>query len=79
MTAPIRYVAGQTIAAISIASAAQYMSDHRMQKLGKDPVNTLMRISKGLGWTERHPAAATETASRAEPRAGRRRPPARGH
>src|SRR5215469_7056707 len=56
IAAPIRDVAGRTIAAISVSSAAQYMSDHRMQALTKDVVETAHRISEGLGWTGRHPA-----------------------
>ena len=78
VAAPIRDVAGRTIAAISISSAAQYMSDHRMQTLSKDVVGTARRISEDLGWTGRHPAAATEAVSDASPRAKRRKPPARG-
>ena len=59
IAAPIRDVAGRTIAAISVSSAAQYMSDHRMQSLSKDVVAAAHRISEGLGWTGRHPAQAT--------------------
>jgi len=56
IAAPIRDVAGRTIAAISVSSAAQYMSDHRMQALSKDVMAAAHRISEGLGWTGRHPA-----------------------
>jgi DNA-binding IclR family transcriptional regulator len=56
IAAPIRDVAGRTIAAISVSSAAQYMSDHRMQALSKDVMAAAHRISDGLGWTGRHPA-----------------------
>lgn len=56
IAAPIRDVAGRTIAAISVSSAAQYMSDHRMQSLSKDVMAAAHRISEGLGWTGRHPA-----------------------
>src|SRR5487761_407193 len=56
VAAPIRDVAGRTIAAISVSSAAQYMSDHRMQALSKDVMTAAHRISEGLGWTGRHPA-----------------------
>ena len=55
IAAPIRDVAGRTIAAISVSSAAQYMSDHRMQALSKDVMAAAHRISEGLGWTGRHP------------------------
>jgi DNA-binding IclR family transcriptional regulator len=58
IAAPIRDVAGRTIAAISVSSAAQYMSDHRMQALSKDVMAAAHRISEGLGWTGRHPAQA---------------------
>jgi hypothetical protein len=50
VAAPIRDVAGRIIAAISVASAAQYMSDARMRLLTKDVVGTARRISEGLGW-----------------------------
>jgi DNA-binding IclR family transcriptional regulator len=56
IAAPIRDVAGRTVAAISVSSAAQYMSDHRMQSLSKDVMAAAHRISEGLGWTGRHPA-----------------------
>ncbi|MGH8296497.1 MAG: IclR family transcriptional regulator, partial [Steroidobacteraceae bacterium] len=56
VAAPVRDVAGRTIAAISVSSAVQYMSDQRMQALSKDVVATARRISEGLGWTGRHPA-----------------------
>lgn len=56
IAAPIRDVAGRTIAAISVSSAAQYMGDHRMQALSKDVMAAAHRISEGLGWTGRHPA-----------------------
>jgi DNA-binding IclR family transcriptional regulator len=56
IAAPIRDVAGRTIAALSVSSAAQYMSDHRMQALSKEVMSAAHRISEGLGWTGRHPA-----------------------
>ncbi|MFZ1868535.1 MAG: IclR family transcriptional regulator, partial [Steroidobacteraceae bacterium] len=40
IAAPVRDVAGRTVAAISISSAAQYMSVNRMHKLSKDVVET---------------------------------------
>jgi len=61
IAAPIRDVAGRTIAAISVSSAAQYMSDHRMQALSKDVMAAAHRISEGLGWTGRHPAQPMAT------------------
>ncbi len=77
IAAPIRDVAGRTIAAISVSSAAQYMSDHRMQILSRDVVGTARRISEDLGWTGRHPAAAAQPTAGGKPLAGRRKP-ARG-
>jgi len=54
VAAPVRDVGGHIIAAISVSSAAQYMSDHRMQALSKDVMAAAHRISAGLGWTGRH-------------------------
>ena len=51
VAAPIRDVAGNITAAISVSSAAQYMNDQRMQTLTKDVVETARRISEDLGWT----------------------------
>jgi DNA-binding IclR family transcriptional regulator len=51
VAAPIRDISGRIIAAISVASAAQYMSDQRMRALTKDVVATARRISEELGWT----------------------------
>jgi DNA-binding IclR family transcriptional regulator len=60
VAAPIRDVAGRITAAISVSSAAQYMSDQRMQALTKDVVETARRISEDLGWTGKPtPQAAT--------------------
>jgi DNA-binding IclR family transcriptional regulator len=53
VAAPVRDVGGKIIAAISVASAAQYMSDERMQALTQDVVETARRISADLGWTGR--------------------------
>jgi|KBSMisStandDraft_5_1062788.scaffolds.fasta_scaffold357373_2 DNA-binding IclR family transcriptional regulator len=50
VAAPIRNVEGRIVAALSVASAAQYMSDQRMQTLTKDVVETGRRISEDLGW-----------------------------
>jgi DNA-binding IclR family transcriptional regulator len=87
VAAPIRDVAGRTIAAISVSSAAQYMSDHRMQALSKDVMAAGHRISEGLGWTGRHPAQALTSEganggprsnSQATPRKARARRPSGG-
>jgi DNA-binding IclR family transcriptional regulator len=52
VAAPVRDVTGRIVAAISVASAAQYMSAERMQTLLKDVVKTARRISEDLGWTK---------------------------
>jgi DNA-binding IclR family transcriptional regulator len=64
IAAPIRDVGGRVVAGISVSSAAQYMSDQRMQALSKDVVETARRISQDLGWTGREPAARTLRPSR---------------
>jgi DNA-binding IclR family transcriptional regulator len=66
VAAPIRDVAGRITAAISVSSAAQYMSDQRMQALAKDVVETARRISEDLGWTGKPtaPAAAPQQPAR---------------
>jgi DNA-binding IclR family transcriptional regulator len=51
VAAPVRDVAGNITAAISVSSAAQYMNDQRMQALTQDVVETARRISEELGWT----------------------------
>lgn len=74
IAAPIRDVAGRTVAAISVTSAAQYMSGHRMQTLSKDVLEAARRISQDLGWTGRQPVTAAVPAHSARtPRSGRRR------
>ena len=59
IAAPIRDVAGRTIAAISVSSAAQYMSDHRMQTLSKDVMAP--RTGSARAWVGRpsRPAATS--------------------
>ncbi len=81
VAAPIRDVAGRIVAAVSVSSAAQYMSDHRMQALSKEVMSTAQRISEGLGWTGRRPtqppgpeaAPVSARASRPRRRHGGRR------
>jgi DNA-binding IclR family transcriptional regulator len=53
VAAPIRGVDGQTVGAISLSSAAQYMDDARMEALSDDVRNTANAISRELGWSER--------------------------
>ncbi len=50
VAAPIRDVTGKIVAAISISSAAQYMSDTRMQGLIHDVQDTANDISHALGY-----------------------------
>jgi DNA-binding IclR family transcriptional regulator len=66
VAAPVRDVAGNITAAISVSSAAQYMNDQRMQALTKDVVETARRISEDLGWTGTPTAAVTSGRSAAE-------------
>ena len=63
VAAPIRDVEGHIVAAISVSSAAQYMSDQRMQTLTKDVVETARRISEDLGWTARSTRSASPPAA----------------
>ena len=63
VAAPIRDVEGHIVAAISVSSAAQYMSDQRMQTLTKDVVETARRISEDLGWTARSTRSASPVAA----------------
>jgi DNA-binding IclR family transcriptional regulator len=51
VAAPIRDVTGAIKAAISVSSAAQYMSDKRMQDLAEDVRAAAELISRELGWT----------------------------
>ena len=52
VAAPIRDASGRIVAAISVSSAAQYMSDDRMAALSADVLDTATTISRDLGWTE---------------------------
>ena len=49
--APIRSVNGQIVAALSVSSAAQYMSDARMTELTKTVTQAADAISADLGWS----------------------------
>jgi DNA-binding IclR family transcriptional regulator len=51
VSAPIREAGGRVIAAISLSSAAQYMSDARMASLASDVKSTANAISRQLGWS----------------------------
>lgn len=50
VAAPIRSVDGRIVAAISLSSAAQYMSDARMAELTKTVTDAANAISRELGW-----------------------------
>lgn len=49
--APVRDIGNKVVAAVSVASASQYMSDERMAELGPIVRATAHAISKELGWT----------------------------
>jgi len=51
VAAPVRGVDGQVIAAISVSSAAQYMSDDRMAELTATVMDAANAISLDLGWS----------------------------
>lgn len=50
VAAPVRSVEGKIIAALSVSSAAQYMSDARMAELTKTVREAADAISSDLGW-----------------------------
>jgi DNA-binding IclR family transcriptional regulator len=50
VAAPVRDSTGKIVGAISVSSAAQYMSDSRMQILAEEVRNTAHEISSYLGW-----------------------------
>lgn len=50
VSAPLRDARGRIIGAISVSSAAQYMSDDRMAALSNDVRETAAAISRDLGW-----------------------------
>lgn len=53
VAAPIRDVSGAIVAALSVSSAAQYMSDGRMAELTVTVTETADAISRELGWMVR--------------------------
>jgi len=55
VAAPIRDASGRIVAAISVSSAAQYMSDERMDALSSDVLATAGAISGDLGYSGRRP------------------------
>ncbi|WP_294312088.1 IclR family transcriptional regulator [uncultured Sphingomonas sp.] len=52
VAAPIRDASGRIVAAISVSSAAQYMSDDRMTTLTDEVLGTAHAISRDLGWRD---------------------------
>lgn len=57
VSAPVRDFSGGIVAAISLSSAAQYMSDRRMMDLARDVRRTAGEISAALGYSGEAPAA----------------------
>jgi DNA-binding IclR family transcriptional regulator len=53
--APLRDETGKIVAAISVASVAQYMDDQRMADLSSTVRDTAAAISRDLGFTPNHP------------------------
>ncbi|MFC7399138.1 IclR family transcriptional regulator [Chelatococcus sp. GCM10030263] len=53
VAAPIRSASGETVAAISVSSAAHYMDDARMEALTRVVSATADAISSDLGWRSR--------------------------
>jgi DNA-binding IclR family transcriptional regulator len=56
VAAPIRDASGEIVAAISVSSAAQYMSDDRMTELSADVLHAAAAISADLGFNAAEPA-----------------------
>lgn len=50
VAAPVRNAAGAIVCAISVSSAAQYMSGERMDSLSRDVIESAVAISRDLGW-----------------------------
>jgi DNA-binding IclR family transcriptional regulator len=51
VAAPVRDASGRIVAALSVSSAAQYMSDERMDALSGDVLAIAATISGELGWS----------------------------
>lgn len=56
VAAPIRDASHKIVGALSVSSAAQYMSDARMEALSDEVRETATAISRDLGWFESAPA-----------------------
>ncbi|MES1198666.1 MAG: IclR family transcriptional regulator [Pseudomonadota bacterium] len=55
VAAPIRDASGGIVAAMSVSSAAQYMTDERMQALANEVRATAAGVSSDLGWSAKSP------------------------
>lgn len=55
VAAPVRGVDGKIVAALSVSSAAQYMSDARMSELTRTVTEAADSISRELGWSPPQP------------------------
>jgi DNA-binding IclR family transcriptional regulator len=64
VAAPIRDVSGGIVAAISVSSAAQYMSDTRMHTLIHDVQGAANDISRALGYNEQQTPELTDWQSK---------------
>jgi DNA-binding IclR family transcriptional regulator len=64
VAAPIRDATNQIVGAISVSSAAQYMSDARMQALAEEVRNCARLISQDMGWHEDHQPALQRASKR---------------
>ena len=53
VAAPVRGVDGKIVAALSVSSAAQYMSDARMAELTRTVIDAASAISTDLGWASK--------------------------
>jgi DNA-binding IclR family transcriptional regulator len=53
VAAPLRDASGATIAAFSVSSTSQYMSDERMERLAESVQDVATAISRALGWPGR--------------------------
>ena len=71
VAAPIRAVDGAIVAAISVASAAQYMSDERMAELCQEVTETSRLISQRLGWSGERRTEPSKGPASAAPKRGR--------
>jgi len=72
VAAPVRDASGGIVAALSVSSAAQYMSDERMAALTSQVRGTADAVSRDLGWTPEGSDAARNARGRSKARRARR-------